>query len=118
MKKTSILSLLILIGLTSFAQWQQIKSPAGTIEVQSLFNYNGKMFVMEPGSGLFTKSTSDSEWVNCNDTYLIGVPVDGFFYGTNGTEKFFKIDLNHPENQAEIFYTYPLLSVYHQALRR
>ena len=112
MKKTSILSLLILIGLTSFAQWQQIKSPAGTIEVQSLFNYNGKMFVMEPGSGLFTKSTSDSEWVNCNDTYLIGVPVDGFFYGTNGTEKFFKIDLNHPENQAEIFYTYPPLGYY------
>ena len=107
MKKTSILSLLVLIGLTSFAQWQQIKSPAGTITVNALFDYNDKMFIMEPGSGLFTKSMSDTEWVNCNGTYLIGVPVDGFFYGTYGSKQFFKIDLNHPENNAEVFYTYP-----------
>ena len=107
MKKTSILSLLLLMSLTSLAQWQQIKSPAGTIEVRSLFNYNGKLFVMEPSSGLFTKTMYDTEWTNCNGTYLTGVPVDGFFYGTFGTEKFFKIDLNHPENQAELFFTYP-----------
>jgi hypothetical protein len=107
MKKTSILSLLLLMSLTSFAQWQQIKSPAGTITVNALFDYNDKMFIMEPGSGLFTKSMSDTEWVNCNGTYLIGVPVDGFFYGTYGSKQFFKIDLNHPENNAEVFYTYP-----------
>ena len=75
MKKTSILSLLLLMSLTSLAQWQQIKSPAGTIEVRSLFNYNGKLFVMEPSSGLFTKTMYDTEWTNCNGTYLTGVPV-------------------------------------------
>ena len=107
MKKISILSLMILMALTSFAQWQQIKSTAGAIEVMALFDYSDKMFVMEPGSGLFTKSMSDTEWTNCNSTYLIGVPVNGFFYGTYGSKQFFKIDLNHPENQAEVFFTYP-----------
>ena len=107
MKKTTILSLMVLMALTSHAQWQQIKSPAGAIEVMSLFDDNDKMFVMESGSGLFTKSSSDTEWTNCNYTYLTGVPVDGFFYGTDGSRQFFKIDLNHPEDSAEVFYTYP-----------
>lgn len=107
MRKTLGLLLLLLPSLTSYAQWQQIKSPAGTIEVKALFGCNDKMFVMKPGSGLFTKAMSDTEWINCNGTYLIGVPVDGFFYGTDGSEQFFKIDLNHPENSPEVFFAYP-----------